>query len=199
MRGQRNPLNENGDGEVDENFWAQAAADQAAGRATSDGEEGGVSYHVIQQACLSDSRLSLILAGDGSSIPFNTQFFHDDDDDGPGFDDGFDGDLAGTADPGEQDLLAETQGRTRRVRPEFIKYTKRAKRVDVRKLKDNIWKGLKIPTPDQQQSADQEEMVRDARFACGLSKAHFFFCFGRRLTRTRWVLQAPRKRGRSMK
>ena len=99
-------------------------------------------------------------AGDGSSIPFNTQFFHDDDDDGPGFDDGFDGDLAGTADPGEQDLLTGTQGRTRRVRPEFIKYTKRAKRVDVRKLKDNIWRGLKIPIPDEQQA---EEMVRNAR------------------------------------
>jgi len=25
-------MNHNGDGEVDENFWAQAAADQAAGR-----------------------------------------------------------------------------------------------------------------------------------------------------------------------
>ena len=103
-----------------------------------------------------------MLAGDGSSIPFNTQFFHDDDDDGPGFDDGFDGDMAGTADPGEQDLLASTQGKTRRVRPEFIKYTKRAKRVDVRKLKENIWKGLKIPTPDEQQPANSESMVRDS-------------------------------------
>ena len=103
-----------------------------------------------------------MLAGDGSSIPFNTQFFHDDDDDGPGFDDGFDGDMAGTADPGEQDLLASTQGKTRRVRPEFIKYTKRAKRVDVRKLKENIWKGLKIPTPDGQQPANSESMVRDS-------------------------------------
>jgi hypothetical protein len=40
MRGQRALLDENGDGEVDENFWAQAAADQAAGRAASDGDEG---------------------------------------------------------------------------------------------------------------------------------------------------------------
>ncbi|KAI0272463.1 condensin complex subunit 2/barren [Gloeopeniophorella convolvens] len=127
MRGQRAPLNENGDGEVDENFWAQAAADQAAGRAGEDGDE----------------------AGNGSAIPFNTQFFHDDDDDdGPGFDDGFDGDLPPTAEPGEQDLLAETQGKTRRVRPEFVNYTKRAKRVDVRKLKENIWKGLKIAVPE---------------------------------------------------
>ena len=103
-----------------------------------------------------------MLAGDGSSIPFNTQFFHDDDDDGPGFDDGFDGDLAGTADPGEQDLLSGTQGKTRRVRPEFINYTKRAKRVDVRKLKENIWKGLKIPTPDEEYPSNPEEMVRDS-------------------------------------
>ncbi|KAI0305909.1 condensin complex subunit 2/barren [Multifurca ochricompacta] len=137
MRGQRASLNENGDGEVDENFWAQAAADQAAGRAASDVDE----------------------AGDGSGIPFNTQFFHDDYDDGPGFDDGFDGDLAETANPGEQDLLAETQGKTRRVRPEFVNYSKRAKRVDVRKLKENIWRGLKI-TPEQQPS-DGEAMDID--------------------------------------
>jgi len=104
----------------------------------------------------------IIPAGDESSIPFNTQFFHDDDDDVPGFDDGFDGDLAGTADPGEQDLLAGTQDKTRRVRPEFVNYTKRAKRVDVRKLKENIWRGLKIPTPEQQ-PADVETMVRVSR------------------------------------
>lgn len=45
MRGQRDPLNENGDGEVDENFWAQAAADQAAGRAAADGDEGKVGFY----------------------------------------------------------------------------------------------------------------------------------------------------------
>lgn len=39
MRGQRVRFNENGD-EVDENFWAQAAADQAAGRnVDEDGDE----------------------------------------------------------------------------------------------------------------------------------------------------------------
>jgi condensin complex subunit 2 len=130
-----------------------------------------------------------MLAGDGSSIPFNTQFFHDDDDDGPGFDDGFDGDLAGTADPGEQDLLASTQGKTRRVRPEFIKYTKRAKRVDVRKLKENIWKGLKIPTPNELPPANSESMVRDSPKKkiriCGLSPRLTIAFFGRTLTETR--------------
>jgi condensin complex subunit 2 len=38
MRGQNVKMNSNGDGEVDENFWAQAAADQAAGRS---GEQEG--------------------------------------------------------------------------------------------------------------------------------------------------------------
>ena len=175
MRGQRASLNENGDGEVDENFWAQAAADQAAGRAASDGEEGGtfIPCHLTSVSLTSET--SLMLAGDGSSIPFNTQFFHDDYDDGPGFDDGFDGDLPGTADPGEQDLLADTQGRTRRVRPEFIKYTKRAKRVDVRKLKENIWRGLKIPTPDDQQPADIEAMVRVRKNCMRTSETYCLF------------------------
>lgn len=88
-----------------------------------------------------------IIAGDGA-IPFNTQFFHDDYDDVPGFDDVYEGDAGGpnaTASSAEdQDLLAATQGQGRRVRPEFVNYTKRAKRVDVRKLKENIWKNLNI-------------------------------------------------------
>lgn len=36
MRGQRAPAPTNAEGEVDENFWAQAAADQAAGRSGGD-------------------------------------------------------------------------------------------------------------------------------------------------------------------
>jgi condensin complex subunit 2 len=48
MRGQRAPVNENGDGEVDENFWAQAAANQAAGLATS-GDEGAILFSPVVQ------------------------------------------------------------------------------------------------------------------------------------------------------
>lgn len=36
MRGQRSRLDDRPDGEIDENFWAQAAAEQAAGQ---NGEE----------------------------------------------------------------------------------------------------------------------------------------------------------------
>ncbi|KAJ6504878.1 condensin complex subunit 2/barren [Mycena vitilis] len=135
MRGHKVRYNEDGDGEVDENFWAQAAADQAAGRDGNDDDDA---------------------TGGGGAIPFNTQFFHDDYDDGPGFDDD-DGEGGGPAEvePGEQDLLAATQGKTRRVKPEFVNYAKRAKRVDVRKLKDNIWKGLDIVVSQTKPEAEE--------------------------------------------
>lgn len=47
-------------------------------------------------------------------------------------------------DENDADLLAATQGQVRRVRPEFVNYAKKVKRVDVRQLKENIWKGLDI-------------------------------------------------------
>ncbi|KAG1869523.1 condensin complex subunit 2/barren [Suillus subluteus] len=139
MRGQPVKFNEEGDGEVDEQFWAQAAANQAAGRAAAENDE----------------------TGDGLNIPFNTQFFDNDYDDGPGFDDGFDGDGAAMEDAGEQDLLAATQGQTRRVRPEFVNYAKRAKRVDVRKLKENIWKGLDIKVGKPKEDEEEDNMDVD--------------------------------------
>lgn len=125
MKGRDVRYNDNGDGEVDTEFWAQAAADQAAGQKNPDEE-------------------------DGPAVLFNTQFFQDDDDDGFG---GFDdlGEMpAGGGSTGaqedEEDLLASTQG-TRRVKPEAVNYTKRAKRVDVRRLKETIWSTLDIPDP----------------------------------------------------
>ena len=90
-------------------------------------------------------------------MPFDTQFFHDDDDDddGPGFDDVYDGGDSGLPiEAGEQDLFAATRGQTRRIKPETVNYTKRAKRVDVRKLKENIWKGLDIVAPHVEESED---------------------------------------------
>lgn len=63
-------------------------------------------------------------------------------------------------DDGERDLLAATQGQTRRVRPEFVNYARRAKRVDVRKLKDNIWKGLGIVVSKDDDDEEEGSMVR---------------------------------------
>lgn len=95
-------------------------------------------------------------------MPFSTQFFHEDDgfDDDGGFD-GLDGDRSGLPgdDAGEQDLIAATQGQTRRARPETVNYARKAKRVDVRKLKENIWKGLDIVIK-KESDGDDEGMVR---------------------------------------
>jgi condensin complex subunit 2 len=66
-------------------------------------------------------------------------------------------------DAGEQDLLAATAGQTRRVRPEFVNYAKKAKRVDVRKLKENIWRGLDIKIAELKEPQGENEddpMVR---------------------------------------
>ena len=109
--------------------------------------------------------IRLLLAdGDDQAIPFNTQFFHDDfdDGDGPGFDDGEDGGGIGSTAPGaegdEPDLMATLAGSSRRVRPQYVNYTKKAKRVDVRKLKENIWKSLDIKLPNSK--GPDESMVR---------------------------------------
>lgn len=159
MRGRRVKINEDGDGEVDVNFWAQAAADQANGRREDDdGDEG---FYNALSFPLPSKAHACILGGSGN-VPFNTQFFQDDYDDGGGFGPGFEDDGDGPPqDDDDEDLL--TQNPKKRVRPETFNYAKRAKRVDVRKLKDNIWKGLDIVVPHKKEIAgegsDEDEMV----------------------------------------
>ena len=122
------------------------------------------------------------------AIPFNTQFFHDEYDDGPAFDDMYDGDGGGSAlgidnEPGDRDLLAETQGTSRRVRPETVNYARRAKRVDVRKLKENIWKGLDIVVPPSQGLEDESEDAAMVRCLLGFfvtNKVHLLSSLSRR-------------------
>lgn len=92
-----------------------------------------------------------------NQIPFNTQFFHDDYDDGGGFEEDFvDGELAaGVGEQEEADLAAAAQGQVKRTRAEFVNYARKAKRVDVKKLKENIWKSLEIVVDHD----DDDEMV----------------------------------------
>jgi condensin complex subunit 2 len=157
MRGQRAPLEVNAEGELDEDFWAQ----QNAAAAQQQDPDADDSAHLRDPPGL-PHRLNPFIGG---AMPFNTQFFHDDFDDAGGFDDAFDGEgdgigSAAAQEPEEQDLLAATQGQTRRVRPEFVNYAKRAKRVDVRKLKENIWKNLDIVVPEPK---TEDDMVRPPR------------------------------------
>ena len=79
----------------------------------------------------------------------------------------------------EEDLLATTQGQMRRARPQFINYAKKAKRVDVKKLKENIWKELGLDDlPIITRS--EGEVSNDRFYLSGLGKyliANMFFPF----------------------
>lgn len=84
-------------------------------------------------------------------VPFDTQFFHEDDD--GVFDPmGEATDNALALEPEDEEELA-TQA-LKRIRPEFVNYAKKAKRVDVRKLKDNIWRELAIFAEDEEEDAE---------------------------------------------
>lgn len=103
-----------------------------------------------------DAQLWADVAGDGDDVggadggmPFDTQFFHD-------ADDGFDangGDMVGLDDSPanatvggdiEDEELTQTLQALNRVKPEYVNYAKKATRVDIKKLKENIWKELGI-------------------------------------------------------
>lgn len=124
---------ENANGEIDENFWAQAAADRAVGDEGMDMDDGG-------------------------QLPFESQFFHDDGDVDVD-DDAFVDDhlMPGVGDDAD-DLWQSTQGEElRRPRPENVRYAKKAKRVDVKRLKDDIWTDLRGLVDDDGSESDAAE------------------------------------------
>lgn len=121
-------------GEIDENFWAQAAADRAEGDLDMDGGEHRASLTAMK--LISDSR---------PPNPFESQFFHDDATDMGDYadvDDALDPSALGGGD--EDDLWQGSQGiELKKSRPENVNFAKKAKRVDVKRLKDDIWTGLR--------------------------------------------------------
>ncbi len=91
-------------------------------------------------------------------MPFETQFFHDDASSAADFAEVDDG-LVEMDNAEEEDLWAASQGQLKKSKPESVQYAKRAKRVDVKRLKDSIWKGLDIKTnidPDTESEVSGE-------------------------------------------
>ena len=141
-------------GEIDENFWAQAAADRV--EVGDEDVEMGKPSHLISQYSV-----SCRTTGHGVPIPFESQFFHDDGDDGFA-EDNLD---MGTPmlDGDDDDLWQGTQGGTsqglKKSRPENVNYAKKAKRVDVKRLKDDIWTGLKTLLPEERPASSGDDSV----------------------------------------
>ena len=107
------------------------------------------------------------MGGSDGGMPFDTQFFHD-------ADDGYDangGDLGGLDDSpanatvggdAEDEELTQTLQALNRVKPEYVNYAKKAKRVDVKKLKENIWKELGILGTTSEDPAEMAAKVAAA-------------------------------------
>lgn len=132
------------EGEIDASFWAKQ-------QAVRDGEDGA-----------DFGGADGMDTDEGAPMPLDTQFYHDGDEDGA-----FEM-AAGMAqvDPNsaadvdvadfEEEDLASQAAALKRVKPEYVNYAKKAKRVDVRKLKENIWRELGIegiiPQEESQES-----------------------------------------------
>lgn len=144
--------------DIDENYWARTAA-------------AAVAQHNADQANPEEDSTE--------GIPFATQFFQDEADDQPDFEEEFDNPVGSVAPievdadgklndsnvkEDENDLIAATQNLNVRARPEFVTYAKKAKRVDVKKLKENIWRELEDLTiqtnPEVQKSKDHDQDER---------------------------------------
>ncbi|KAI9596341.1 condensin complex subunit 2/barren [Syncephalis fuscata] len=100
---------------------------------------------------------------------FNAPPGFDDDDDeviGGGFDAGFedevDDDMPIIFEAEDTEYGNALVNATRTVKPAYINYAKTAKRVDVKRLKDNIWRKLTKKTDQLENSADKEEDIQDA-------------------------------------
>ncbi|KAA1101883.1 hypothetical protein PGT21_032183 [Puccinia graminis f. sp. tritici] len=136
--------------DIDENYWARTAAAAAQNNQDQTNQEEENS---------------------NDAIPFATQFFQDEPDDQPDFEEEFDNPVGMTGnlstdpddttlnDPAktkedEHDLIAATQNLNVRARPEFVNYAKKAKRVDVKKLKENIWRELEELTIEMEAEAN---------------------------------------------
>ncbi|KAF7564062.1 hypothetical protein G7046_g8 [Stylonectria norvegica] len=159
------------EGEMDEAFWAKQKAPQGA-----------------DQTALPE--------GD-----YDANFFQDDGIPFPGGDDDDDLEFADARDhfsPGADDQGGLTEGvgitallngetmtntmggafgstlvtQTRRVRPEYVQYARVAKKVDIRRLKDELWKGMgvellekpadaaRLPTPPESGAKDEQPALK---------------------------------------
>ncbi|KAI5861795.1 barren [Durotheca rogersii] len=148
-------------GDMDEAFWAQREQPAHAGGAAGGGEEAGPQGDY--DANFFDDEMPLPGGGmldDDDDLEFADarDHFSPGADGGPGGPGG----PGGAANPTQGDVgitglvgagMTTTLGgfgtqlvtSTRRLRPEYVQYARVAKKVDVRRLKEELWKGLGFP------------------------------------------------------
>lgn len=135
------------DGEIDAKFWAK----QQAIRLGANADDSSAGDYTNNAAF-----------DDDAPMPLDTQFYHDGNEEGafelasalPQMDATSAADVD-MADFEEDDLVAQATA-LKRVKPEFVNYAKKAKRVDVRKLKENIWRELEIDGVIPQEEGERD-------------------------------------------
>lgn len=148
-------------GEMDEQYWARRGEADASARAEAEAEaaaaKGSYDANFFQDDGLG------VGADAGGDMDDDNEFADAHEAFSPGAaaagemllqqPGGFDG-----APPGAQQTPASSQGpfgtqlvtQSRRVRPEYVQYAKVAKKVDVRRLKEEMWRGIGFDDPNAQ-------------------------------------------------
>jgi condensin complex subunit 2 len=147
------------EGEMDEAFWARKEGPVAAGD---------------DDAPLQGDYDANFFQDDGLPMPDGI----DDDDDiefadardhfSPGAEERGEGGMAGINDVLNGGMTQATEGafgtqlvtQSRRLRPEYVQYARVAKKVDVRRLKEELWRGMGIDGPDTVRSLLLDSMQR---------------------------------------
>ena len=145
----RQKEDDNLDGEMDEAFWARKEGPEAVG--DEEALQGDYDANFFQDD-------GLPMAGgvdDDDDIEFadaRDHFSPGAEDRGagggmPGMDTMLNGGTAQTIE-GEGAFGTQLVTQSRRLRPEYVQYARVAKKVDVRRLKEELWKGMGIDGPE---------------------------------------------------
>ncbi|KAK3642817.1 hypothetical protein LTR56_010643 [Elasticomyces elasticus] len=139
----RHPMDDDEDGgaqgDYDANFFQDDGLSLPHGGGGEDEDEGLEFADAVEYAVAGDFDAADAGAGAGAGP------------DGAGIDSLGMGGGQETAVPGT--FGAELVSQSRRVRPEYVQYARTAKKVDVRRLKENMWRGMGLTTSTDQPSA----------------------------------------------
>ncbi|KAL8731743.1 MAG: hypothetical protein Q9166_003190 [cf. Caloplaca sp. 2 TL-2023] len=141
------------EGEPDEAFWAREENAERATAQDEDVPQGNYDANFFQD--------------DGLAVPGGPG---DDDDDFADAREAFSPDADGSAGSGGQGLDGSQEGafgtqlvtQSRRLRPEYVQYARVAKKVDVRRLKEEMWRGIgfdKVQSPQRELLAANNNLV----------------------------------------
>ncbi|KAF2109091.1 condensin complex subunit 2/barren [Lophiotrema nucula] len=142
----------NANGEIGEDYWALRNEENALG-AEADGAQGNYDGRYFDEDALGPTGPSL--DDDADDFRDALDHFSSPPEEGAGPAQMLDGVLAGSQ---EGAFGTQLVTQSRRFRPEYVQYARVAKKVDVRRLKEELWRGTGL---ENIQAAPQPEAIED--------------------------------------